>query len=72
VGNGASGSGTDNGNVFGITNYKDITRNRTFIYDPLNRLTSAQNGGWPTLPRIFYPSPYRGCPLLYAVKYGIK
>jgi RHS repeat-associated protein len=43
VGNGTSGA--DNGNVFGITNYKDTTRNQTFTYDPLNRLASAQNAG---------------------------
>ena len=35
----------DNGNVFGITNYKDTSRNQTFTYDPLNRLISAQNAG---------------------------
>ncbi|HET9281579.1 MAG TPA: RHS repeat-associated core domain-containing protein, partial [Candidatus Angelobacter sp.] len=35
----------DNGNVYGITNYKDTTRNQTFTYDPLNRLLSAQNAG---------------------------
>jgi RHS repeat-associated protein len=35
----------DNGNVFGITNNKDTTRNQTFTYDALNRLTSAQNAG---------------------------
>ena len=35
----------DNGNVFGITNYKDQNRNQTFTYDALNRLTSAQNAG---------------------------
>jgi RHS repeat-associated protein len=39
-----AGSG-DNGNVFGITNYKDSTRNQTFTYDWLNRLISAQNAG---------------------------
>ncbi|MGC2696055.1 MAG: hypothetical protein WA738_09705, partial [Candidatus Angelobacter sp.] len=39
VGNG------DNGNVWGITNYKDANRNQTFTYDALNRLTSAQNAG---------------------------
>jgi RHS repeat-associated protein len=39
VGNG------DNGNVWGITNNKDITRNQSFTYDALNRLTSAQNAG---------------------------
>jgi RHS repeat-associated protein len=45
VGNGTSGA--DNGNVFGITNYKDTThgRDQTFTYDALNRLTSAQNAG---------------------------
>ncbi len=35
----------DNGNVFGITNYKDQNRNQTFTYDGLNRLTSAWNAG---------------------------
>jgi RHS repeat-associated protein len=35
----------NNGNVFGITNYKDANRNQTFTYDALNRLTSAQNAG---------------------------
>jgi RHS repeat-associated protein len=44
-GTGIAGSGTDNGNVFGITNYKDTTRSQTFAYDALNRLTSAQNAG---------------------------
>jgi len=43
VGNGTTGA--DNGNVFGITNYKDTNRNQTFTYDALNRLTSAQNAG---------------------------
>ena len=38
------GSG-NNGNVYGITNYKDNSRNQTFTYDALNRLTSAQNAG---------------------------
>jgi hypothetical protein len=38
------GSG-NNGNVWGITNNKDTTRNQTFTYDTLNRLTSAQNAG---------------------------
>jgi RHS repeat-associated protein len=38
-------SGGDNGNVFGITNYKYNTRNQMFAYDALNRLTSAQNIG---------------------------
>jgi hypothetical protein len=35
----------NNGNVYGITNYKDNTRNQSFGYDQLNRLTSAQNAG---------------------------
>jgi RHS repeat-associated protein len=43
VGNGTTGA--DNGNVFGIYNYKDRDRDQTFTYDPLNRLTSAQNTG---------------------------
>jgi RHS repeat-associated protein len=42
AGNGTAGSGTDNGNVFGITNYRDTTRSQAFTYDALNRLTS----GW--------------------------
>src|ERR1044071_1385886 len=45
AGNGTANSGTDNGNVYGITNYKDQNRNQTFTYDALNRLTSAQNAG---------------------------
>jgi len=43
LGDGTSGS--DNGNVWGITNYKDNTRNQAFTYDALNRLSSAQNAG---------------------------
>jgi RHS repeat-associated protein len=35
----------DNGNVYQVTNNKDISRNQTFTYDPLNRLASAQNAG---------------------------
>jgi hypothetical protein len=35
----------DNGNVHGIINYRDQSRNQTFAYDALNRLTSAQNAG---------------------------
>lgn len=38
-------SGADNGNVFGIINYKDNSRSQIFAYDPLNRLASAQNLG---------------------------
>jgi RHS repeat-associated protein len=47
AGNGTANSGTDNGNVYGITNYKDTThgRDQTFTYDALNRLVSAQNAG---------------------------
>ncbi len=45
AGNGTARSGADNGNVFGITNYKDTTRSQTFTYDLLNRLASAQNAG---------------------------
>jgi RHS repeat-associated protein len=37
--------GDDNGNVWAITNYRDQTRNQSFTYDALNRLTSAQNAG---------------------------
>jgi RHS repeat-associated protein len=35
----------NNGDVFGIYNYKDRDRDQTFTYDALNRLTSAQNAG---------------------------
>src|SRR5204863_6670259 len=35
----------NNGNVWGSTNYKDSSRNQSFTYDALNRLTSAQNAG---------------------------
>jgi RHS repeat-associated protein len=35
----------DNGNVYAITNNRDLSRNQTFTYDPLNRLLSAQNAG---------------------------
>jgi RHS repeat-associated protein len=47
TGNGTTGSGADNGNVFGITNYKDAThgRDQGFTYDSLNRVISAQNTG---------------------------
>jgi YD repeat-containing protein len=45
AGTGTPGSGANNGNVFGIYNYKDANRNQTFTYDALNRLTSAQNAG---------------------------
>lgn len=45
IGNGTAGSGTDNGNVWTITNFKDANRTQTFTYDVLNRLSSAQNTG---------------------------
>ena len=47
AGNGTANSGTDNGNVYGIINYKDTShgRDQAFTYDALNRLTSAQNAG---------------------------
>jgi RHS repeat-associated protein len=45
AGNGTAGTGADNGNVWGIYNYRDRTRDQSFTYDPLNRLTSAQNAG---------------------------
>jgi RHS repeat-associated protein len=35
----------DNGDVMGITNYRDQTRSQSFSYDALNRITSAQNAG---------------------------
>ncbi len=43
VGNGTTGA--DNGNVFAIYNFRDRTRDQSFTYDSLNRLTSAQNAG---------------------------
>lgn len=33
---------SDNGNVMGITNNRDTTRSQSFLYDALNRITSAQ------------------------------
>jgi hypothetical protein len=41
AGNGTAGSGTDNGNVFAITNYRDANRSQAFTYDALNRLASG-------------------------------
>ena len=35
----------DNGNVYGIINNRDTTRNQAFTYDALNRLSSARNVG---------------------------
>ena len=45
AGNGTAGSGTDNGNVYGIYNYRDRNRDQAFTYDRLNRLLTAQNAG---------------------------
>jgi RHS repeat-associated protein len=45
VGNGTAGSGSDNGNVYVLTNNKDNTRSQAFTYDATNRLISAQNAG---------------------------
>jgi YD repeat-containing protein len=45
VGNGTSGA--DNGDVFGITNYKDQNRTQTFTYDALNRLASGWSSATP-------------------------
>jgi RHS repeat-associated protein len=42
----------NNGNVFGIYNYKDANRNQTFTYGSLNRLTSAQNAGTDCTARV--------------------
>lgn len=35
----------DNGNVYQIVNNRDNTRNQSFTYDTLNRITSAQSSG---------------------------
>ncbi|MGC2744270.1 MAG: RHS repeat-associated core domain-containing protein, partial [Candidatus Angelobacter sp.] len=43
AGNGIAGTGTDNGNVFAITNYRDATRSQSFTYDALNRLRSGSS-----------------------------
>src|SRR6185437_3767619 len=45
AGNGTAGTGTDNGNVWNLYNFRDRTRDQSFNYDLLNRLTSAQNAG---------------------------
>jgi RHS repeat-associated protein len=45
AGNGTAGTGTDNGNVWNLYNFRDRTRDQSFNYDALNRLTSAQNAG---------------------------
>ena len=56
AGTGTAGSGSDNGNVFGIINYKDTShgRDQTFTYDALNRLTSAQNAGTNCAAQVLY------------------
>lgn len=43
AGNGTSGSGTDNGNVISITNYRNTSRSQAFTYDALNRITAASS-----------------------------
>ena len=43
VGNGTLG--TNNANVWNIYNFRDRTRDQSFNYDSLNRLTSASNAG---------------------------
>jgi len=45
AGNGTAGTGTDNGNVWNLYNFRDRSRDQSFTYDALNRLTSAQNSG---------------------------
>jgi len=45
AGNGIAGTGTDNGNVWTLYNFRDRTRDQSFNYDQLNRLISAQNAG---------------------------
>lgn len=47
-GNRIVGSGAANGNVFGITNYKDTARSQTITYDALNRLRWPWMGGTAT------------------------
>jgi tetratricopeptide (TPR) repeat protein len=46
AGNGTAGSGADNGNVFGITNYRDTARFQTFTYDALKPLFLRQSLGY--------------------------
>jgi RHS repeat-associated protein len=50
-----AGSG-DNGNIFGITNWRDQTRNQSFTYDVLNRLASAQNAGTDCTKKTLNPN----------------
>lgn len=33
---------SDNGNVYGVTNNRDVTRSQSFTYDSLNRISTAQ------------------------------
>ena len=40
----------DNGNVWGITNNKDTTRNQSFTYDALNRVIAEWNAGTASEP----------------------
>ncbi len=42
---GSGSTGSDNGNVWNIYNFRDRTRDQSFNYDTLNRLTSASNAG---------------------------
>jgi RHS repeat-associated protein len=40
-------AGSNNGNIYTITNVKDSTRTQSFTYDPLNRLlTAGDNAHW--------------------------
>jgi len=43
TGDGTAGSGADNGNILGITNYRDTSRSQAFTYDSLNRLNSGSS-----------------------------
>ncbi len=43
TGNGTPGSGTNNGNVFAITNFRDANRSQAFAYDVLNRIASGSS-----------------------------
>jgi hypothetical protein len=54
---GSGTSGRDNGNVWGITNYKDTTRNQTFTYDALNRLISGRPLFTEIVKPVAAPSP---------------
>jgi len=56
AGTGTAGTGSDNGNVYGIYNYRDRSRDQSFTYDALNRLTSAQNTGTDCTIKTLNPS----------------